>query len=139
MPDYLDLRRAPTERDVARLAGVSQSAMSRAFTRGASVAEDTENKVVIAAQSLGYMPNLVARSLATSRTNIVALAISNLENPFYVQVVKELSDRYPVRFLKSSFGEIAASIVKRGSLEDLAVKPLRDWILKVAGGEVELQ
>ncbi|MEX0628425.1 MAG: LacI family DNA-binding transcriptional regulator [Cucumibacter sp.] len=93
MPDYPDVRRAPAGRDVARLAGVSQSAVSRAFTPGASVAEDTKNKFVIAAQSLGYMPNLVARLLATRRTNIVALAISNFENPFYVQVVKALSDR----------------------------------------------
>ncbi|UJQ95557.1 LacI family DNA-binding transcriptional regulator [Mariluticola halotolerans] len=86
-------RRAPTESDVAKLAGVSQSAVSRAFTPGASVAEATRKKILLAAQSLGYQPNLMARSLATRRSNIVALAISYLENPFYAQVVKELSDR----------------------------------------------
>jgi len=93
LADETVLRRAPTERDVAKLAGVSQSAVSRAFTPGASVAKDTRGKVLKAAEALGYKPNLLARSLATRRTNIVALAISNLENPFYVQVVKELSDR----------------------------------------------
>lgn len=86
-------RRAPTESDVADLAGVSQSAVSRAFTPGASVAEATRKRILQAAQSLGYQPNLMARSLATRRSNIVALAISYLENPFYAQVVKELSDR----------------------------------------------
>lgn len=86
-------RRAPTESDVAELAGVSQSAVSRAFTPGASVAEATRKKILQAAQALGYQPNLMARSLATRRSNIVALAISYLENPFYAQVVKELSDR----------------------------------------------
>ncbi|NOZ31945.1 MAG: substrate-binding domain-containing protein [Alphaproteobacteria bacterium] len=85
--------RPPTETDVARLAGVSQSAVSRAFTPGASVAEQTRTKILEAAQELGYQPNLMARSLATRRSNIVALAISSLENPFYAQVVKELSHR----------------------------------------------
>jgi len=85
--------RAPTESDVAKLAGVSQSAVSRAFTPGASVAEATREKILKAAQELGYQPNLMARSLATRQSNIVALAISHLENPFYAQVVRELSDR----------------------------------------------
>lgn len=86
-------RRAPTESDVAELAGVSQSAVSRAFTPGASVATATRERIEQAAQALGYQPNLMARSLATRRSNIVALAISHLENPFYAQVVKALSDR----------------------------------------------
>jgi len=86
-------RRAPTESDVAKLAGVSQSAVSRAFTPGASVAQATREKILRAAQNIGYQPNLLARSLATRRSNIIALAVSNLENPFYAQVVKELSEQ----------------------------------------------
>lgn len=81
----------PTESDVARLAGVSQSAVSRAFTPGASIAEKTREKVLKAAEEVGYHPNLLARSLVTNRSNIIALAISYLENPFYAQVVRELS------------------------------------------------
>lgn len=87
------VRRSPTESDVAEMAGVSQSAVSRAFTPGASVAEATRKKILHAAQVLGYQPNLMARSLATKRSNIIALAIASLENPFYAQVVKELSER----------------------------------------------
>ncbi len=93
MPKVESAHRAPTESDVAKLAGVSQSAVSRAFTPGASVAESTRKKILQAAQSLGYQPNLMARSLATRRSNIVALAISDLENPFYAHVVNELSDQ----------------------------------------------
>ena len=85
--------RAPTETDVAKLAGVSQSAVSRAFTPGASVAKKTRERILEAAKTLGYQTNLMARSLATRRSNIIALAISNLENPFYAQVAKELSER----------------------------------------------
>ncbi|MEJ0097706.1 MAG: LacI family DNA-binding transcriptional regulator [Bauldia sp.] len=84
---------APTETDVAKLAGVSQSAVSRAFTPGASVSPATRQKIIKAAQRLGYHPNLIARSLSTKRSNIVGLAIGNLENPFYAGLLKDLSEQ----------------------------------------------
>jgi DNA-binding LacI/PurR family transcriptional regulator len=86
-------KQPPTEADIAELAGVSQSAVSRAFTPGASVAEATRRKILETARRLGYHPNLIARSLSTRRSNIIGLAISSLDNPFYAQVVKELSER----------------------------------------------
>lgn len=86
-------RGQPRESDVAALAGVSQSAVSRAFTPGSSVAEDTRRQILRAAKKLGYHPNLIARSLSTKRSNIIGLAIGSLENPFYAEVVKELSER----------------------------------------------
>lgn len=77
--------------DVARLAGVSRSAVSRAFTPGASIAEDTRRKVMTAAHSLGYAPSAIARTLATRRSRIVAVMISELENPFYALTLSCLS------------------------------------------------
>ena len=59
--------------DVARLAGVSQSAVSRTFTPGASVSNKTREKVLSAAHELGYRPNAIARSLITRRSQIVAV------------------------------------------------------------------
>lgn len=88
--------RSPTEADVAKRAGVSQSAVSRAFTPGASISDRMRRKVLKAAGELGYQPNLMARSLATSRSNIIGLAVSNLDNPFYAHVVQELSDQLRV-------------------------------------------
>ncbi len=86
-------KQPPTEADIAELAGVSQSAVSRAFTPGASIADATRRKILETARRVGYHPNLIARSLSTRRSNIIGLAISSLENPFYAQVVKELSER----------------------------------------------
>lgn len=59
----------------------------------ANIAEKTRKKVLKVAQQLGYRPNMLARSLRINKSNIIALAISYLENPFYAQVVKELSER----------------------------------------------
>lgn len=85
--------RSPTAIDVAKLAGVSQPVVSRAYTPKAYIAKNTRERVLKAAKQLGYRPNMLARSLRTNKSNIIALAISYLENPFYAQVVKELSEQ----------------------------------------------
>lgn len=86
-------RNSPTLRDVARLAGVSQSAVSRAFTEGASISPLTYAKVVDAAEALGYRPNLLARSLITGRSKLIGVAASNLENSLFPHVLDMLSAR----------------------------------------------
>ncbi|KPQ14277.1 MAG: transcriptional regulator, LacI family [Rhodobacteraceae bacterium HLUCCO18] len=80
-----------TATDVARRAGVSQSAVSRVFTPGASVSEAMARRVREVAEELGYRPNVLARSLITGRTRIVGLVVGYLENPFYPEVLEALS------------------------------------------------
>lgn len=80
-----------TSVDVARLAGVSQSAVSRYFTPGTSVSTKTGEKIKAAAEQLGYRPNVLARSLITGRSRIIGLVVAYLENYFYPEVVERLS------------------------------------------------
>ena len=80
-----------TSLDVARRAGVSQSAVSRVFTPGASASKRTVEKVRRAAAELGYRPNILARSLITGRSRIIGLVVAYLENYFYPEVVERLS------------------------------------------------
>ena len=80
-----------TSIDVARLANVSQSAVSRTFTPGASVSDDTRQRVLEAAKSLGYRPNALARSLISGRSRIIGLVVAYLENHFYPIVIEQLS------------------------------------------------
>ncbi len=82
-----------TSIDVARLADVSQSAVSRSFTPGASVSDATRGKVMDAARKLGYRPNAHARSLITKRSRIIGLVLSYLENLFYPVALERLSQR----------------------------------------------
>ena len=82
-----------TSFDVARLAQVSQSAVSRTFTAGASVSEATRSRVMAAAQKLGYRPNAHARSLITGRSRIIGLVLSYLENLFYPVALQRLAER----------------------------------------------
>ncbi|TPW32619.1 LacI family DNA-binding transcriptional regulator [Martelella alba] len=83
--------RQPTADDVARLAGVSRSAVSRSFTPGASVAPATREKVREAAEKLGYRVNFLARSLSTQRTNLVAMVVSDLEHSLRSILVDKLA------------------------------------------------
>jgi DNA-binding LacI/PurR family transcriptional regulator len=84
---------AVTSLDVARLAQVSQSAVSRTFTPGASVSEVTRAKVEDAARKLGYRPNAIARSLITRRSRMIAVVMSYLDNQFYPVVLEKISQR----------------------------------------------
>jgi DNA-binding LacI/PurR family transcriptional regulator len=87
-------QRPATSEDVARIAGVSRSAVSRTFTDGASVSEQTRRKVLSAARKLKYRPNLFARSLKTRRSFILGLAVSALDNQFYPDIVQRLSEEF---------------------------------------------
>lgn len=77
---------AVTLKDVALLAGVSRSAVSRTFTEGASVSGKTRKKVEKAAAELGYSPNILARGLTTRRTKLIGLVSNNFHNPVFLQV-----------------------------------------------------
>jgi DNA-binding LacI/PurR family transcriptional regulator len=79
-----------TSSQVAEHAGVSQSAVSRTFTPGASISSKTRQKVLASAKALGYRPNAIARSLITNRSRIIAVVMAYLENLFYPDVLEEL-------------------------------------------------
>ncbi|RNC94764.1 MAG: LacI family DNA-binding transcriptional regulator [Oricola sp.] len=81
-----------TSIDVARLAGVSRSAVSRVFTPGASVSAHTAEKVRDAAEKLGYRPNVLARSLITGRSRMIGLVVAYLDNYFYPEALEKLSN-----------------------------------------------
>ena len=76
-----------TLRDVAREAGVSASAVSRAFTIGAPVAPATRDRVLKVAARMGYRPNRLAASLTTGRTRLIGLVADDFCNPFMVRVI----------------------------------------------------
>lgn len=90
-------RDSVTSIDVARLAGVSQSAVSRVFTPGASVSSNTIEKVRKAAAELGYRPNVLARSLITGRSRIIGLVVGYFGNQFYPDALEKLSNRLQSR------------------------------------------
>jgi DNA-binding LacI/PurR family transcriptional regulator len=80
-----------TARELARNLGVSQSMVSRAFSPTASIAPAMREKVMEAALALGYQPNVIARSLSTRRSNIVGIVMASMTNPFYTELLEQLT------------------------------------------------
>lgn len=92
--------KTPTSYDVAKRAGVSQSAVSRCFRPGSSIAPKTRARVLAAARDLGYFPNAMASGLMTKRSNLVAVLISNLTNLYYPEVLAEITRRLSDRGIR---------------------------------------
>lgn len=85
-------RKRITSIDVARLAGVSQPTVSRAFTPNAAISDELRRRVYEAAERLGYQPNAIARSLITSQSHLVAVVIGDLGSPYEPYLLNTLSD-----------------------------------------------
>lgn len=80
-----------TADDVAALAGVSRWTVNRAFKREASISKKTREKVLAAAEQLGYAPDLLASSLASDRSNLVALLVDDFANPHKLVMMERLT------------------------------------------------
>ena len=91
MADGIHKVTSVTSFDVARRAGVSRSAVSRAFTPGASISPRMREKIQKAATDLGYRVNLVARGLNKQRTDLVGMIVSGLSNPYRSEQIDALA------------------------------------------------
>ena len=90
-------RNRVTSHDVARLAGVSQAAVSRVYRQGASASAEMREKVREAARQLGYRPNAIARGLSSRRSNMVALIMLRQTNLTYPDSLVEISSSFSAR------------------------------------------
>jgi DNA-binding LacI/PurR family transcriptional regulator len=102
-------RRKVTMDDVARVAGVTQSTVSRVLSpgdEGIRISEETRRRVLEAVAELGYHPNQYARSLRGKKSQMVAILIADITNPFYHPLVRAVQDvafqhRYDVMIANS--------------------------------------
>jgi len=86
-------RSGVSAKDVAKAAGVSRAAVSRAFTPGASISAETRQKILQAADTLGYQVNHLARGLIRSESGIVALIATELATPYRSALLAALSEK----------------------------------------------
>jgi DNA-binding LacI/PurR family transcriptional regulator len=83
-----------TGKDIAALAGVSQSTVSRVLSSEASsplISEETASRVKEIARSLGYSPNPIARALRGEKTNLIGLVVREIADPFFAGIIAEIS------------------------------------------------
>lgn len=114
-------RARATSYDVARMAGVAQSTVSRCFQGDSTISGPTRHKVLEAATRLGYVPNALARSLITRRSNMVGVVITRYTlrgNPDVIYAIGEsLAAAEKQLLLITVESDWPAAAALRGALE----------------------
>ncbi len=106
-------RQRISSRQVAELAGVSQPTVSRAFTPGANISEETRNKVLEAAEKIGYRPNVIARSLTQQSTKMIGLVVGDFKNPFYSRLI----DTFSVQLQQRGYWSLLLNVPHEAEIE----------------------
>ena len=120
----------PTIKDVAKLAGVSISTVSRVMNNSKPVSPEAKRKVLDAINKLGFKPNELARSLVMRKSNLVGVIVSDLGIEYMAQLVRGAEEigrvyKYDI-LLSSSYGSEDAI---NNAIEFLATKQVEGLII----------
>ena len=85
-------RREVTVSDVAAAARVSKATAARALGDYGAVSEAVRDRVLAAADELGYRPNALAKTMSTGRSNTLGIVVGDIENPFFAQATRGAAD-----------------------------------------------
>lgn len=114
-----------TSRDIARMAGVSQTTVSRVLQNKPNVSESTRRRVLAVLEGTGYVPNEQARAMRLRRTGTIGVVAGRITNPFYPELIDALGEAITRRGFRmvlwaqdSASGEAAAIEAIRGRLID---------------------
>jgi LacI family transcriptional regulator len=92
MSENTPRRRDATVADVARDAGVAKATAARALGGYGAVSDDVRERVLAAAAALGYLPNGLARSMNTGKSNTIGVIVGDIENPYFGLAMRGISD-----------------------------------------------
>src|SRR5512142_2689120 len=86
------IRKAVSIQDIAALAGVSHTTVSRALRDSPLISAEVRAQIQQLAEELGYVPNAVAQSLRGQRTNTIGLVVTTIADPFVGRVVRGIEE-----------------------------------------------
>ena len=112
-----------TIHDVARLAEVGSITVSRYFTEPGRVAAARSARIAAAVKQLGYVPNLMAGSLASSQSRIIGMVIPNISGPIFASTIQSFSDTLS----RHGYQLLLASSYFSAEQEENAVRAFLGW------------
>ncbi|SOY92846.1 Transcriptional regulator, LacI family [Cupriavidus taiwanensis] len=117
---YLTMSKRLTSIDIANLAGVSQTTVSRVLQDLPSVKPETKARVLKVIQDYEYSPSAAARQMKTRRSGTVAVVIASLSNPLYPMLLQLLVDRLASRGFRTTVWEL------EGKMDEATVRALAE-------------
>lgn len=124
--------------DIAKKAGVSKTTVSMVLNnKDINVSEETRNKILLVSKELNYIPNTIARSLSTKKTETLGVVLPDIENPFFAEMIKAIEDIAE----KSNYNVILCNsyndVKKEEKYVKLLISKLVDGIIFISGGNSE--
>ncbi|MCP3443262.1 MULTISPECIES: LacI family DNA-binding transcriptional regulator [unclassified Bradyrhizobium] len=119
--------------DVARLAGVSVATVSRTLARPEVVIEETRTRVLAAVRETGYAPNISARNLRARKTMVVLVAVPDIANPFFAEVLQGIDDTLSAAGYGLIIANLTGSPEKEARYVDLVCAGQADGVLLLCG------
>ena len=124
-----------TIHDVARQAGLSVATVSRALSGRGYVSERSKVRVLAAVESLGYVPNGLARGLKTQRSGLVALLVPEIMNSFYTTLSRGVEDVANAHGLQVILGNTDESLAKERAYVDLMTSTRVEGVILAPAGD----
>lgn len=115
--------------DVSRLAGVSAITVSRALNTPDLVSPETREKVRLAVERTGYVPNLLAGGLASNRSRLVAALVPTIAGPVFLETVQALTETLAERGYQLMLGQSGYDRSREDALIDAIVGRRPDGIV----------
>lgn len=94
-------KKTPTQKDVARFAGVSQAAVSRFISGKGSLSAEVRERILNAVTMVDYRPDALGRALSNGKVDIVAIVMANITNPWYPAVLERITRELHARGLQA--------------------------------------
>mgnify|MGYP004450675401 FL=1 len=98
-----------TIKDIAKLAGVSVSTVSRVLNNHPDVSKDAYNKVMAIVEENNYIPNTSARDLGKATSNNIGVIVRGMSNPFFTKIIYEINERVEKNGYTMVMQQISAS------------------------------
>lgn len=122
-----------TVKEVAKLAGVGTSTVSRYFKKGSYISEDAAKRIEKACKELNYSPNAIARAMKYNRSNTIGLMIPTISNPFFTQLVETIEQTFMKYGYKTVLCNTNGNIELEQNYLSMAISNCFDGIIFITG------
>ncbi|MGE5627250.1 MAG: LacI family DNA-binding transcriptional regulator [Solirubrobacterales bacterium] len=122
--------------DIAEKAGVSKATVSMVLNkRDKSISGDTRNRILKIAKDMNYIPNSLARSLNTKKTETIGIIVPDITNPFFSEMARAIEDVASILGYNVIFCNSDNEIKKENKYVKLLISKLVDGVIFIPGGK----